>query len=365
MKKHLSVILAVILVMSLLAPMAFAAESELSLELRVVGEAEVGGTMTVELWCTGNPGIFSAQFTLGFDENVLDCVECDAGKMLRGMMAAKNADGEKGAVIAVASGTAVKGDGQLASYTFDVLSAGECKFELVDVEFALGDGTQLAYTITGLSQTISSDGSVEQTDDTPNVVQPGAEEAPFSDISGHWAEEYLLEGAERGILQGYPDGTCGPDEAVTRAQFVTFLWRSVGEPKAEKASTFTDLDPTVTYYHDAVAWAQESQYILGVGDGLFLPNDPISRQEVALILWRVAGGKTGGEQMFGSIYDKHYTDSSETSDWAKHAVYWAIYNEVWCGVGSVQYGNVLGAQSDASRAEIVVMMVNYQNEIQR
>ena len=385
MKKLLCWGLAVLLSACLL-PMAAAAETSLQLELRVSGEPRVGETFTAELVCTGNPGLLSAQFTVSYATDVLDCIACEQGEVLDGMIAATNPDAQKGAIIAAGGATPAEGDGVLAVFTFTALKGGDCDFALRDAMFADGSGTKLPYTVTGTDVSVETPAQTESTAQAPTVTEkPDAdvqtptvtekpdsdEKAPteektesvvLTDIDGHWAEDYLLLGIEHKLLQGYPDNTCRPNEAVTRAQFVTFLWRSVGEPAPAAETSFTDIQKS-SYYYNAVTWAEEKGYVLGVGNGQFLPDDPVSREEVALFLWRAAGSASGAELLFAATYDKHFADSGETSDWAKAAVYWAVYREIWCGVGAVRVGDTLGAKADASRAEIVVMMVNYQDKI--
>lgn len=352
MKRLLSIVLVLALLLSLFALTAFADESVMSLRLET---REEDGVLYAELICGDSPGLMSVQFTLSYNSAVLKCTSCEMGEALRPMMGAVNPDGADGAVIAAATTKAVNTDGVIACFTFEMLGEGDYGFALSDTHFTLSDGSAAAY---------SFDGGAEVPEIRPPEVET-PEAPPFSDLEGHWAEDFLLEGYGRGILQGYPDGTCQPDSDVTRAQFVTFLWRSMGEPEPSAPSDFTDLNPKAEYYLDAVAWAQEMGYIIGVGDNKFLPDNSISRQEVATILHRAAGGMPGGELMFGSIYDNYFTDSADTPAWAKSAVYWAVYNEVWCGKGSVETGNVLASREAASRAEIVVMMVRYQDKFER
>lgn len=386
-KKLLCWSLAVLLSIGLLPLAVAAAETPLQLALRVLEEPRVGENFTVELMCTGNPGLLSAQFTVSYDMDVLDCIACEKGEVLADMIAATNPDSQKGAIIVAGGAAPAQGDGVLAAFTFAVLKDGDCGFALRDAMFADGSGTKLTFTVAGADVSVEMPTQAESTAQAPTKTEEPDEDAQIpsvtesksdsdektpteekkesvvlTDIDGHWAEEYLLLGIKRKLLQGYPDGTCRPNEAVTRAQFVTFLWRSVGEPAPAAETSFTDIQKS-SYYYTAVAWAEEQGYVLGVGNNQFLPDDPVSREEVALFLWRAAGGASGAELLFAATYDRHFADSGEISDWAKAAVYWAVYREIWCGVGAVRAGDTLGAKADASRAEIVVMMVNYQDKI--
>lgn len=185
-----------------------------------------------------------------------------------------------------------------------------------------------------------------------------AAETVFKDIADHWAKEYILQASERKLVQGY-NGLYRPDDSMTRAELVTVLWRAMGQPKPTQASTFTDLKQD--WYKDAVAWAEENAVINGVGAGLFGPDGNVTREQLATILHRLSGGKVGMEAMFASIYDQKLTDADKISSYAKSAVYWCIYNGVYCGETSVNVNDTLtvAPKADATRGQIAVMMNRY------
>lgn len=112
--------------------------------------------------------------------------------------------------------------------------------------------------------------------------------APFKDIadSGYW--EYIVVGYYAGIANGYPDGTFQPNNTVTRGQYVTMLWRAMGEPKAENATlSFKDAADIPEAYKAAVAWGVENGVIQGYGDGTFRHGQSISRAQMATFSYRV------------------------------------------------------------------------------
>lgn len=409
MRKTVSFLLVFGAIINALAGAAMAVQPQVKLALKLDGTIQAGNTVTAEMWCEEAPGLGALQFTLDYDRTVLKCTSCKVGPVLRGMMNAVNPGHEDGAIVVGASATAVESTGLIASFVFEVLSEGEPDFQIINARFGTETGETLDYTVSGLEQ-----GSTEQPESPPQLPeipekpqtpsdapggsgtsdntgstggsgssgggvsvpsqQPDVSEQPttseteetkpaFTDIEGHWAEEYLITAKERGLVAGYPDGRCGPDDKVTRAQFVMILWKNAGWPEPAKASDFVDLEAG-EYYLDAVAWAQEKGYVVGKGEGRFAPNDPVSREEIAVILRKLPASKGGMEQMFGNMYDDHFTDSEKTSSWGKNAVYWAVYNEVWCGKASIKMGNELKATDHASRAEVAVMMVNYQDKVE-
>ena len=110
--------------------------------------------------------------------------------------------------------------------------------------------------------------------------------AGFSDIKGHWAENQINKWAGKGLAAGYQYGTFRPDNEVTRAEFVALTNRAFGIAKTGAETYFTDVEPGKWYYED-VAAAKTAGYIAGYPDGTFGPDQTITRQEVASILARL------------------------------------------------------------------------------
>ena len=111
---------------------------------------------------------------------------------------------------------------------------------------------------------------------------------PFSDISNSGYCDYIVVGYLAGIINGYPNGTFRPNNTVTRGQFITMLWRAVGEPEAENTSlNFKDAANIPDEYKDAVAWGVENGIIKGYNDGTFRHGEPISRAQMATFSYRL------------------------------------------------------------------------------
>ena len=112
--------------------------------------------------------------------------------------------------------------------------------------------------------------------------------APFSDISNSGYCDYIVVGYLAGIINGYEDGTFRPNKTVTRGQFITMLWRAVGEPGAENTTlNFKDAANIPDAYKDAVAWGVEAGIIKGYDDDTFRPNQSISRAQMATFSYRL------------------------------------------------------------------------------
>ena len=169
----------------------------------------------------------------------------------------------------------------------------------------------------------------------------------FDDVSTDaWYHDVVDWAVEEGLLSGYADGTLGPDGTLSRAQLATVLWRQAGEPAAEGGLSFADCDPEA-FYAEAVAWADEAGIIEGYGDGTnFGPEDSVTREQLATILWRQAGEPEGSGDLSG------YPDGGDATDYAVPALEWAVDAGVLSGFGdgSLAPGGVL------SRAMLAAML---------
>ncbi len=117
----------------------------------------------------------------------------------------------------------------------------------------------------------------------------------FEDISGHWAEEYIVDMVQRGLLKGISATEFAPNLNVTRAMIVTVLYRIQGEPEVTGKNVFGDVEED-TWYTDAVIWASENKIVLG-SDGMYRPDDALTRSEAVVILYRWA------QYYFGQFID--------------------------------------------------------------
>lgn len=377
MKKIFSLAIASSLI--LCQGVVYAAETA-KLTLSYPDTTAVGGSFTVTAELSGNTGINALQFTVGFDETILDCVEITTGGVMDGMMSAVNPDAAAGAIVSGATTNTTSANGTVAELEFTVLAEGNYDFTLSNVLFADLDGNQLSLTLDAGSQEYdetttestsssgggSSGGSSSTTvedeeeveEDTVEVEIEASEDVLFTDIVGHWAAESITEAANLGLVYGYGNDLYGPDDTVTRGQLITILWRNAGSPEPEQQATFTDVVEG-KYYEDAISWAETSKVISGYGNGCFGPDDFITREQMASILYRMNGSVSGAETMFTATYDSAFVDEETVAKAMKEAVYWAIYAEVWCGTDSTAVGTVLSPKEGATRGQIAVMLRGY------
>lgn len=316
----------------------------------------VGETFTVTVEIRGNPGLCAAQFTLAFDETVLSCESAEAGEVLAGALAVANPTADEGAIFAAASTTPARQDGAIAVFTFKVRRAGEAAFALKDSVFRNEKGEVLQVSAAG------TEGPAQpEQPEAPGAERPETGEtapgkgATFTDVpTTHWGYEMIERAAALGYINGVGDGRFDPDRALTRAEFVTMLWRMAGKPVPEAGGGFLDVSAD-DWYYNAVSWAFGAGVVNGASPDTFDPDGKITRQEVVTILFRYSGGQSGAELMFASAYESQYSDSGEIAAWAKNAVYWAIYNGVINGTD----GHTVSPAGTATRAQVAAILVRY------
>lgn len=124
---------------------------------------------------------------------------------------------------------------------------------------------------------------------TEGCPEPQSAESPFADVKnqGGMTHYYsaILWAAEKGITKGVDEKHFKPDASVTRAEFVTFLWRTAGKPESSKATPFTDVK-SGAFYAKAVSWAVENDITKGTSASTFSPNTNCSRAQVVTFLYR-------------------------------------------------------------------------------
>ncbi len=170
----------------------------------------------------------------------------------------------------------------------------------------------------------------------------------------HEAVEYALA---EGLMNGMGNDQFEPNSAMTRAMLVTVLWRSAGSPEAEN-SAFTDV-PADEWYTKAVAWAAANGIVNGTSETTFSPEDNITREQMAAILYRYAG-KLGLDTSKRADFSS-FPDADKTSNYAKDAISWAVAEGILQGSkeGDVVYLAPLG---DATRAQVATLLMRFLEE---
>ena len=167
----------------------------------------------------------------------------------------------------------------------------------------------------------------------------------FVDVAtGSYYEDAVDWAVENGITKGTDDTHFSPDGICTRAQAVTFLWRTAGSPKPEtRAMPFTDV-PVGSYYYDAVLWAVENGITKGTSETRFSPDDTCTRAQIVAFLWRSEKSPAAGTA-------NPFADVKSTAYYAG-AVLWAVKENITKGTTSTTFS----PNADCTRAQIVTFL---------
>ncbi|MDD4295381.1 MAG: S-layer homology domain-containing protein [Ruminiclostridium sp.] len=178
----------------------------------------------------------------------------------------------------------------------------------------------------------------------------------FTDVSGHWAAGYIGFVTEREIFFGIGSNTFSPDMGMTRAMFATVIGRlferSYGEIKALDTHVFTDCYYG-EYYGKYIDWAAENNIIGGYGNGRFGPDDQITREQMAAILYRFTDFL--GILPTGMDTVLNYPDAASISNYAKTA---ALYCQTFGIIGG-RTGGIFAPQGTATRAEVATIIQRF------
>ncbi len=219
-------------------------------------------------------------------------------------------------------------------------------------------------------------GAAKNTPQTSTDVQPEGENAPqtshegenapqkaesdklpFTDVdSDNWFYGSVMNMYEKGIMSGMSQREFAPNSNITRGMFVTALYQLDGKPETNGVYSFDDVSDNA-YYADAVAWASSNGIVMGYSDNEFAPDEPISREQAAAIIFRYAGYKgTVPEGQWASRID--YTDLSEISPWASESIMFCTTENIMVG----RSNNTFDPKANITRAECASVLERYINK---
>ena len=173
--------------------------------------------------------------------------------------------------------------------------------------------------------------------------------APFTDADRNaWYHDGVHYCVEHGLMMGTSQTTFAPDIVTTRGMIVTILWRLEGSPIVGASLNYDDVKAE-DWYGEAVRWADSVGVVTGYGNGKFGPNDTITREQMAAMLWRYAGSP----RVDGSL--SSFTDGAQTSSWAQPAMIWAVEEGLITGVGNDR----LEPRGQATRAQAATILMRF------
>lgn len=165
---------------------------------------------------------------------------------------------------------------------------------------------------------------------------------PFKDITANmWCYDYVLDVYNKKLILGTSEDTFSPDTPLTRAMVASIIYRMAGSPDVSYSAIFTDV-PDGQWYTKGIIWAYNNKVISGYGNGLCGPNDYVTVEQLASILYRYAGSPEVTAEITG------YSDVAAISEYAKTGMAWAVSKKM-------NNGETLHPASPATRAEAAKM----------
>ncbi len=189
-------------------------------------------------------------------------------------------------------------------------------------------------------------------DDAAIIYEP----AIFTDtVPTAWYAEHIDYIYDNQLMNGTSASAFSPNNPVSRAQLVTVLYRMMDEPEVSGELPFSDVDAGL-WYSNAIDWAAENEIVTGYPDGTFRPNQPVSREQLATILYRYI--KSTDAEMAEGADLSSYPDAASISGYAKEAVSWAVAEGLISGVATGGQ-TLLLPQNSATRAQFATILSRY------
>lgn len=233
----------------------------------------------------------------------------------------------------------------------------QCRFQVV--------GTALSTTVNVLQADLNNEETAVACPDFSKVLRlkelniqetpsDEKEENPsksFTDVTSQdWFCKEVMEMAGLGYIQGVSETEFAPNSGLTRAMLVTILYRIDGEKAAANGGAFQDVAKG-SWYEKAVNWASANGIVTGYSESVFAPDDPITRQQMAAVLWRYAKYKGIDVGANGTVMPE-FEDLALVQSWATEAISWAYSRGIMKGQSATR----LAPEGGATRAEAAVML---------
>ena len=251
-----------------------------------------------------------------------------------------------GLLMAEGAASALASGGELIDVTTGTANA---SMELTAKHrYLVGEGASVKVTINSEAARIGVTGAYQ-------TAAGGVVALPFTDLArSDWYYGAVKFAYEKKLFNGISEDHFAPGDRVTRAMLATVLFRLAGTPaQSVTGSVFTDLVPG-EWYEAGIRWSSGQGIVNGIGEGLFAPQVNVTREQLAVMLYRYAGEYLkANTQIRGDLMG--FGDQTRISEWAREGLSWAV----GAGIMNGDTSGMLNPGGSASRAEAVTMMQRF------
>lgn len=379
--KNASMIVIIAIILNITSIFAMAADEVFSITTDNT-DVNVGDTVSIKINLKKTEKIRGIQFDVNYDSDSLEYKSSEDAEWVSDAFIYqidKIKDGKIRAIYAFSEEYTI--DGDICTINFNVKStsvkqvtiamSGISVTGLVPNEAVLSINVKDGKTSNNNGGS-SNNGSSEKPTTSPEVTNPptispttspdiqptptstAAPIISFNDIKGHWAEENIQYLADLKLVNGVSENIFEPDRSITRAEFAKLI-SNLLKIETTSQSEFTDVNKDNWFYDSVTAMASEG--IVKGADGLFRPNDVITREEMAVIIAR-AYTKAGLTTADGVTLEK-YTDFNEVSEWSKDSISKMIGNGMLSGMSETEFG----PKSNTTRAQAATVIKRLYDKI--
>lgn len=224
---------------------------------------------------------------------------------------------------------------------------------------ACGNSTMSVMDKNGKIVEVSAEGSDSYSFKLPSGGENLEEvwDNPFIDVvEGAWYYDAIRYCYSNNLMRGTTKNTFSPFLPTSRGMIAATLWRMEGCPSVSGQNPFADV-PDTQYYADAVAWAAQKGIVDGYSADLFGPEDAVTREQMAAILYRYASYKDYGNGEQASL--SRFTDAQDVSAYAESALSWAVANDILNGMED----HTLAPRGNATRAQVAAILMYFHKNI--
>lgn len=226
-------------------------------------------------------------------------------------------------------------------------------YEVGSVSVTDADGKAVAVTNAGNGKY-----TFKQPDSKVTIKVTFVWDNPFTDVGNAWYRNAIQYVYENNLMAGTGDTTFDPEVSLTRAMTAQILYNLEGKPKVDEEATFADMNEAPTWSVDAIAWAQDTGVVAGMGDNEFAPNAKVTREQFAQMMYNYAKYKKYDLTKTGDL--SKFPDDGSVSDWAETAMSWANGNGL---INGHEDSGLIDPAGNTIRGQAASIIMNFDKNV--